>query len=161
MEILSTAFINLKPSEQASNQYKGHLIYFSLSYQADRTNYYHPLGFAYFADGAHDDKDELEPSIVPPGSNSSCGQNEACPAPKYYRNGDYLGDWMHNDSNVTSTGDFGLDHYEPLFFHPFGDWLSYGTFEIHLTFDVTNFSSDFFYFCHVSILRLIFFSFQF
>ena len=31
--------------------------------QGDETNYYHPLGLAYYADGAHDDKDELEPGV--------------------------------------------------------------------------------------------------
>lgn len=31
--------------------------------QADRSNYMHPLGFAYFPDGAHVDKNELEPVV--------------------------------------------------------------------------------------------------
>jgi hypothetical protein len=31
--------------------------------QAHETNYYHPLGLAYYADGAHDDVDELEPGV--------------------------------------------------------------------------------------------------
>jgi hypothetical protein len=31
--------------------------------QGDETNYYHPLGLAYYADGAHDDVDELEPVV--------------------------------------------------------------------------------------------------
>ena len=30
--------------------------------QADISNWMHPMGFAYFPDGAHDDKDELEPA---------------------------------------------------------------------------------------------------
>ncbi|GAX10753.1 hypothetical protein FisN_14Lh273 [Fistulifera solaris] len=117
--------------------------------QADRTNYYHPLGFAYFPDGAHADKDELEPSIVPPGSSSTCNTTETCPAPKYFQDGVYLGDWMHQDSSIDSTGDFGLDHYEPKFFYPLGDWLGFGTFEVQLTFDVEDFAQDLFYFCHI------------
>eukprot|EP00980_Cylindrotheca_fusiformis_P031576 scaffold26580_cov157-Cylindrotheca_fusiformis.AAC.1 len=117
--------------------------------QADRTNYYHPMGFAYYPDGDHAGKEELEPDNVPPGSSSTCDTTETCPAPKYYQDGVYLGDWMSDDSNVTSTGDFGLDHYEPKFYYPMGEWLDFGTFESHLTFDVTDFAQDFFYFCHI------------
>jgi hypothetical protein len=36
--------------------------YFSNQSQ-DITNYYHPLGLAYYPDGAHDDVDELEPGV--------------------------------------------------------------------------------------------------
>lgn len=60
---------------------------------------------------------------------------------------------MTNDPNVVSTGDFGLDHYEPKFFYPLGDWLGFGTFEVQLTFDVDDFAQDIFYFCHVSTPR--------
>ena len=31
--------------------------------QGDESNYYHPLGLAYYPDGAHDDVDELEPVV--------------------------------------------------------------------------------------------------
>lgn len=138
------------PSSSIQTPNSQYLHFLLIGIQADRTNYYHPLGFAYFPDGAHAEKDELEPSIVPPGSNSTCGETETCPAPKYYQDGVYLGDWMHPDPAVTSTGDFGLDHYEPKFFYPLGDWLGFGSFEVQLTFDVEDFSQDLFYFCHVS-----------
>jgi hypothetical protein len=120
--------------------------------QRDRTNWYHPLGFAYFPDGAHDGKDELEPGIVPPGSASTCGEDMSCPAPMYLRNGGYLGDYsnLNSTEKTQNKTDFGLDHYEPLFFHPIGDWLGYELFEILLTFDVEDFNDDMFYFCHVS-----------
>lgn len=59
---------------------------------------------------------------------------------------------MHEDTSITSTGDFGLDHYEPKFFYPLTDWLGFGTFEVQLTFDVEDFAQDLFYFCHVSQL---------
>ena len=39
--------------------------------QRDRSNYFHPLGFSYFADGAHDGKEELEPGVGL-GSDRSC-----------------------------------------------------------------------------------------
>jgi len=39
---------------------KGATYYFS---QEDESNYYHPLGLAYYPDGAHDGVDELEPGV--------------------------------------------------------------------------------------------------
>jgi hypothetical protein len=47
--------------------------------QKDPSNHYHPLGFAYYPDGAHDGKDELESGIPPPGSSSTCDVNLSCP----------------------------------------------------------------------------------
>ncbi len=60
---------------------------------------------------------------------------------------------MHQDTSIDSTGDFGLDHYEPKFFYPLGDWLGFGAFEVQLTFDVEDFAQDLFYFCHVCFGR--------
>jgi hypothetical protein len=78
----------------------------------------------------------------------------------YFENGAYLGKYSNLPGNETvveiqqseelADDDFGLDHYEPKFFFPFGDWLSFGTFEIMLRFDVKDFKQDLFYFCHVS-----------
>ena len=82
---------------------------------------YHPLGLAYFPDGAHADADELEPGIVPPGSSSTCGDDMSCPAPMYYMENKYQGTYSNNADLVdVSAGEdnFGLDEYEPLFFHP-------------------------------------------
>ena len=97
----------------------------------------------------------------------------------YHENGVYLGQYSNLPSSTSDTtidagsagnvgdtitieqvdekgdeddADFGLDYYEPKFFHPLGDWLSYGPFEIMLRFDVDDFSNDLFYFCHVSPL---------
>jgi hypothetical protein len=81
----------------------------------------------------------------------------------YYQNGVSLGKY----SNIPTTAseieaglqisqvtageeDFGLDFYEPKFFHPLGDWLGYGKFEIMLRFDFDDYDKDLFYFCHVS-----------
>ena len=82
---------------------------------------YHPLGLAYFPDGAHADADELEPGIVPPGSSSTCDTDMTCPAPMYYMENVYQGTYSNNaDLVAVSSGEdnFGLDEYEPLFFHP-------------------------------------------
>ena len=117
---------------------------------------YHPLGFAYYPDGAHADADELEPGIAPPGSSSDCDKNMTCAAPMYYVDGDYKGTYSNNEDLVALTNDednFGLDDYEPLFFHPLPDWIGYGEFSVFLKVDDTDFSSDIFYFCHVSVCQ--------
>lgn len=119
--------------------------------QADRSNYYHPLGFAYFADGAHDDVDELEPGIGL-GNDSSCIEDLSCPAPMYFLNDQYFGTYSNIASvaNITAGEDnFGLDDYEPLFFHPLPDWAGYGEFSIKLRFDDDSYTKDIFYFCHI------------
>lgn len=119
--------------------------------QEDETNYYHPLGLAYYSDGAHDDVDELEPGIAPPGSSSNCADGNLCPAPMYIRSGEYLGVYSNNDkiSPVNGDEDFGLDVYEPEFFANVIDWKSAGIYEIALKFDVDDFTQDIFYFCHI------------
>jgi hypothetical protein len=120
--------------------------------QTHETNYYHPLGFAYYPDGDHDDKIELEPGITPPGSSSSCADDELCPAPMYFIKGDYVGVYSNNDAfiPVTSDEDFGLDVYEPAFLDadPMA-WNSAGAHEVTLKFDVDDFTKDIFYFCHI------------
>ena len=122
--------------------------------QSDVSNFYHPLGFAYYPDGAHADVDELEPGIAPPGSASKCADDMTCPAPMYFQAGTYLGEYS-NDANVapvtTGADNFGLDDYEPKFFHPLGQWTEYGDFSITLKFDfdTKDFKDDIFYFCHI------------
>jgi len=119
--------------------------------QEHLSNYYHPLGFAYFADGAHDGVDELEPSIKPAGSDSTCESSNSCPAPMYMLNGEYLGTYSNNADIVAKIGDedFGLDVYEPQFFASPPDWAAAGTYEVALKFDVNDFKNDIFYFCHI------------
>jgi len=119
--------------------------------QEDKSNYYHPLGFAYYADGAHDDVDELEPGITPDGSVSLCGDDNSCPAPMYLNSGNYLGVYSNIDEITAATGDedFGLDVYEPQFFANPVDWLGAGPYEVALKFDVVDFTKDIVYFCHI------------
>jgi len=70
----------------------------------------------------------------------------------YFQAGTYLGEYS-NDANVapvtTGADNFGLDDYEPKFFHPLGQWTEYGDFSITLKFDIDDFSDDIFYFCHI------------
>jgi len=121
--------------------------------QGDISNYMHPLGLAYYTDGAHTGVDELEPGIAPYGTENTCADNDAnaCPAPMYNNNGAYLGDYSNNaDVAPVTEGleDFGLDHYEPLFFYPLGDWVE-NAFSVNLIFDDADFMNDIFYFCHI------------
>ncbi|KAI2490847.1 DUF305-containing protein [Fragilaria crotonensis] len=119
--------------------------------QFDRSNYFHPLGFAYFADGDHAGLDELEPGIQPHGSDSSCAADLTCPAPMYLKDGDVLGTYSNNPDLLAATmwqGNFGLDDYEPLFYRPIPEW-SASKFSISLKFDVDDFDRDLFYFCHI------------
>jgi len=120
--------------------------------QSDISNWMHLVGFAYEADGAHVDVDELEPGIPPYGTGSDCDTTNSCPAPMYFLGAVYQGSYSNNpDLNVTavaSSEDFGLDAVEPLFFHPIGDWQGYGAFSAHLRFPEMM-THDFFYFCHV------------
>ena len=102
----------------------------------------HPLGFAYYPDGAHADQDELEPGIAPPESSSTCDADLTCPSPMYFLNQEYLGDEIDLEN-------FGLDDYEPKFFHPLTEWIGYGEFHAALTF-TEDYNQDLFYFCHVS-----------
>lgn len=116
----------------------------------------HPLGFAYYPDGAHAGKNELEPSILPPGSSSSCDTELTCPAPMYFLNEQYLGIYSNNatiekSSSTNDFSNFGLDDYEPKFFHPITEWIGYGIFSVDLMFDHDDIDQDLFYFCHVSV----------
>jgi hypothetical protein len=114
--------------------------------QNDETNWYHPLGFAYFPDGAHSGVDELEPGI-----GGDCAETETCQAPRYMVNGEFVGTTYDNVAGVGGD-DFGLDVYEPDFQLGKGDWEALrdegSGFEIHLTL-TDGTTADIFYFCHV------------
>lgn len=118
--------------------------------QTHETNYFHPLGFAYYPDGAHNDVDELEPLISPPGSNSTCTSTVSCPAPMYFKDGMYRGTYSNNEyfSSLNGSENFGLDEYEPEFFFNALTWNS-AEYSVALKFDVDDFTDDIFYFCHI------------
>jgi len=119
--------------------------------QSDRSNYYHPMGFAYNVDGALAGSDELEPGNTPPGSISTCAVDLKCPSPIYFKNDVMLGDYSNLETNPDSwvgDGNFGLDDYEPEFFVPLTDW-SVGEYTVKLKFTVEDIDQDIFYFCHI------------
>ena len=114
---------------------------------------YHPMGFAYYADGAIRDKDELEPGIAL-GTDTSCADTKTCQAPQYFLNGKYLGGTY--DNGIESGGgapvggdDFGLDEYEPRFARGRDDWIDEGSFSVKLKLTDTTYTKDLFYFCHI------------
>lgn len=125
-------------------------------------NWYHPLGFAYAADGALLNNPELEPGIAGPGSTSSCADDLTCPAPQYMLDGVLLGPFNINPNLSEIQGrpipltedveDFGLDAYEPQFFLPYYAWAEEerGSFAVSLYYpEDDDFDQDFFYFCHI------------
>jgi len=116
------------------------------------SNWYHPLGFAYFPDGAHAGVDELEPGISQVGS--TCAEDNTCQAPRYFMDGAFVGGSYDNTASPPAGGeDFGLDVYEPHFQVGRGDWQEYrdssSGYEIQLTITDTQYTKDLFYFCHV------------
>lgn len=124
-------------------------------YQGHRSNYFHPLGFAYYPDGAHASEPELEPGVAMSGSN--CSTTLTCPAPMYFKKFKYLGVYSNN-ANVTpltmGQENFGLDNYEPEFFFPLVEWVNSGPYSVKLRFDDAAYDKDLFYFCHVRMLIL-------
>jgi len=121
--------------------------------QSDYSNWYHPLGFAYYADGAHDGVDELEPDIAPPESLTGCAEDASCPAPMYLVDGEYVGTYSNNYMVAEPTANetnFGLDDYEPLFFLPIKEWTKLGAFTVKLMISEDALPmQDIFYFCHI------------
>mmetsp|Transcript_20009 Transcript_20009/g.53279 ORF Transcript_20009/g.53279 Transcript_20009/m.53279 type:complete len:458 (+) Transcript_20009:265-1638(+) len=109
--------------------------------QTDETMWFHPLGFAYEADGALRGNPELEPGVTPPGDASGCAETLTCQKPMYYLDGVYLG-------NESDPENFGLDEYEPQFARPRDEWLQAGNYEVCLTVTSTG-PPDIFYFCHI------------
>lgn len=113
--------------------------------QEDRSNWFHPLGFAYGPDGALAEQPELEPGVASPSSSQPfCADSLACPRARYMQQQQFLG--------VDGTDDFGLDAYEPQFSVPLLDWIDRGVFSVDVTFDDANVGQDIFYFCHVRVV---------
>jgi hypothetical protein len=105
----------------------------------------HPLGFAYYADGAHKDTEELEPGVNP--YENDCVDNLSCQYPRYY--GGVDGNTYLGSDPISSTQDWGLDVYEPNFQLSRAEWYDFGylwNVRVNITDPNTN---DFFYFCHV------------
>jgi len=147
--------------------------------QRRTSSYYHPIGFAWGADGALDDQPELEPGICPgqtrDGPELDCDCNKPadgaefadgdvglCPAPMYIRGSQYLGKYSNNVviAPINANEDFGLDVYEPEFVVPLLQWKTAAEgslftqersyYQVALNIPTDiEPADDFFYFCHV------------
>lgn len=125
----------------------GHPYLPTCTFQADPSNYYHPLAFAYYPDSAVLDGTEVElgPTASGTASNGTapCLANGTCPTPLYYEGDTLLG----NEGNLSQS--IGLETYERLFLHPVTEWNAMN-FSVRLIFDDESYDKDIFYFCHVS-----------
>ena len=132
------------------------------TYKFDQThvsNWMHPIGLAYYPDGAHADKPELELEQEPPsGASAGCKDTATCDSPKYFGGKDgtsYLGGPA--DTVLTSTthgffagvtdGGFGLDTYEPQFKLPLPVWQN-NKYNVQVKITDSK-TAQFFYFCHI------------
>jgi hypothetical protein len=116
------------------------------------SNYYHPIRFAYYADGTRKSVDLLDPGYTPTSGNV-CPHFGNCTAPIYLQERKHLGRY----NNIPELGqltldedDTGLHAYEQKFFHPIQEWVGYGEFSAKLRFTDEYFRDDIFYSCHVS-----------
>lgn len=102
--------------------------------QHDVTNWYHPLGFAFYPDGAHGET----------WGGDERAEVEELDQIQYYKNGERA---------CTAADDFGLDCYEPEFFFPRGDFWEQNAYRVELT--ITPELADaaiggvLYYFCHI------------
>jgi len=102
--------------------------------QRDSSNWYHPLGFAFYPDGAHGD---------------DWGGPERAEV-------EAAGQLLYKIDGAATTcpdaGDTGLDCYEPMFFYPRAEWMSKKyTAELTITQEMADasFGGEIYYFCHI------------
>jgi hypothetical protein len=109
------------------------------------------IGFAYSPYGDEEVKLEVQPDTTK-NPNSKCTDTMTCPAPMYFLNERFLGQYS-NIAQIKSLTvgevDFGLDVYEPMFFRSPHEWTAMGTFNIKFRFDDEDVQNDLFYFCHI------------
>ncbi|CAB9513618.1 expressed unknown protein [Seminavis robusta] len=131
--------------------------------QEDKSNFWHPLSFAYFPDAHHVGGDMLQPhvmgqsltganAVVSRSTEDDCSRNMTCPAPMYMLNDGYLGAYSNIpeiEEVTVNKDDNGLKTYENLFFKGMSTWKGYGTFSVKLRFDDEQYvHHDLFYYCH-------------
>jgi hypothetical protein len=116
--------------------------------QHEMTNWMHPIGMAYYPDGAlgYDQYAEV-PELENPTPEDCALPEFACEpgaaqAPLYGADGVFesLDDW--------NNGDEGLDFYEPYFQRPLDQWME-KKFSVKITIPEDSKTKEFFYFCHI------------
>ena len=120
--------------------------------QKDPTNWFHPLGLAYYPDGAHDDVPELEEPTPAECDEDQfkCNPGEGVKqAPLYCIGGECetYEDW--NNGTVS-----GLDVYEPAFQIPEDQWEEAvadapASYSVKITIPEDSKTKEFYYFCHI------------
>merc|ERR1712078_772751 len=120
--------------------------------QKDVTNWFHPLGLAYYPDGAHDDVPELEEPTPAECDEDQfkCNPGEGVKqAPLYCIGGECetYEDW--NNGTVS-----GLDVYEPAFQIPEDQWEEAvadapASYSVKITIPEDSKTKEFCYFCHI------------
>ena len=113
-------------------------------------DWYHPLGLAYYPDGAHDGVPELEEPTPAECDEEDymCNPGEGVQqAPLYCINNncETYEDW---NNGVTS----GLDVYEPVFQRPEDQWVEEGgegSYAVKITIPEDSKTAEFYYFCHI------------
>jgi len=119
--------------------------------QEDVTNWMHPLGFAYYPDGAHGYQQFAEvPELEYPTPEDCDQQQFACnpglevaQAPLYGIDGTFE---TYENWNNGTTG--GLDVYEPAFQVPQDQWSEH-RYAVRLTIPEDSKTESLFYFCHI------------
>jgi len=114
------------------------------------TNWNHPIGLAYYPDGALGFGNFSEvPELENPTPEDCESEDFQCnpgadveQAPLYCSNGvcETLDDW--------NNGETGLDFYEPYFQRPIDQWIE-NTWSVRITIPLSSLTSQFFYFCHI------------
>jgi len=102
--------------------------------QSDASNWYHPVGFAYIAGGAHTE--------CPAGSGAECpelGGETGGTTIQYY---------VNNLAITNDASGFGLDAYEPEFFNS-QDWWGERAYKVTLTIPADASYTRLYYFCHI------------
>ena len=116
--------------------------------QHEMTNWMHPIGMAYYPDGAlgYDQYAEV-PELENPTPEDCALPEFACEpgaaqAPLYGADGVFesLDDW--------NNGDEGLDFYEPYFQRPLDQWME-KKWSVKITIPEDSKTKEFFYFCHI------------
>ena len=120
--------------------------------QKDPTNWFHPLGLAYYPDGAHDDVPELEEPTPAECDEDQfkCNPGEGVKqAPLYCIGGECetYEDW--NNGTVS-----GLDVYEPAFQIPEDQWEEAvadapASYSVKIAIPEDSKTKEFYYFCHI------------
>jgi len=120
--------------------------------QDDDSNWFHPVGLAYYPDGALGSGGYAEvPELEEPTPEDCDLTDFQCnpgtgvqQAPLYGVEGTYetIDNW-----NDGTTG--GLDVYEPIFQRPLDQWQEQKPYGVRITIPTDSLTAEFFYFCHI------------